>query len=129
MAPEQARAMTVDARTDIYALGIVLYETITGERPFRGDTIDQVLKAQILEQAVPPSTKRPLPGALERLILRCLEKAPDARPQSAAEIETELRAIAATLAKPTKKLDRKSWGIWLLFFAVAIAAGIAWAIR
>ena len=87
MAPEQVRGEAVDARTDIFAFGALLYELLTGDRAFRGATAADTLSAILKEdpaEARPPHS--PLPPALERLVLRCLEKIPGRRFQSAHDL-------------------------------------------
>ncbi|HEY5838633.1 MAG TPA: protein kinase [Pyrinomonadaceae bacterium] len=92
MAPEQALGQKVDARTDLYALGVLLYELTTGRVPFGGDDALTVLSQHVHAPPVPPRVLRSdLPRALELLILRLLEKNPDARFQTAAEVAAALR--------------------------------------
>jgi serine/threonine-protein kinase len=83
MAPEQGRAEPVDARTDIYACGVLLYELITGRVPFTGETPMQVVMRHVNEPARPPSDHGPINAELERLIMRALAKYPSERQQSA----------------------------------------------
>ncbi len=94
MAPEQCDDGTIDARTDVYSLGIIAYELFTGRLPFQGRTVTQLLLAHLQQKPPPPSQLAPgLDGALERIILKALEKAPDARHASMAELGAALRAV------------------------------------
>ena len=94
MAPEQATGGTVDARSDIFSLGAMLYEMATGTRAFGGKTVADTLAAVIRAQPAPPSDAVPgLPRELERLILRCLRKEPDRRYQTIRDVSLELQEI------------------------------------
>src|ERR1700731_3009721 len=95
MAPEQLEGKEVDARTDIFAFGAVVYETATGKRAFEGESQASVI-AKILETDPPPiSSLQPMtPPALDRVVKRCLAKEPDERWQSANDLTNELKWIA-----------------------------------
>jgi serine/threonine protein kinase len=96
MAPEQARALKVDARADLFSLGCILYEMTTGVRAFPGDQPMQVLFRLATEEPPPPRERNPqIPSALAQLILRLLAKKPDARPATARMVADELTALAA----------------------------------
>jgi len=85
MAPEQIRGEPIDGRTDIYALGCLLYEMLTARMPFEAPTVVAMLSKHLMEPVVPPSQRRPdlgLSPALDELVLVALEKAPAARPVS-----------------------------------------------
>ena len=130
MAPEQLEGKETDARTDIFALGCVLFELLTGRRAFEGTTKAD-LTAAILEHDPPPvSALRPAtPHALDRLVRRCLAKDPDDRWQDAADVAEELRGISedagAPVPKPTvpprRRTSRLAWAA--LAAAIVMAAG------
>jgi serine/threonine protein kinase len=94
MSPEQVDGKEADPRADIYSLGIILYEMVTGRVPFEGDTPYAVGFKHKSEQPVSPMTLNPqVPDELSGLILKCLEKAQDGRPQTADELRVELEKI------------------------------------
>jgi hypothetical protein len=96
MAPEQATASpTVDHRADLYALGVVAYEMLTGRPPFTGRTPQAVLAAHVMEDVYPVERLRPaVPLMLAALVNECLAKSPADRPQSAAEVMHVIDAVA-----------------------------------
>ena len=97
MAPEQLRGETVDARTDLHALGVLLYEMATGQRPFPEAQGPRLIDAILNTAPVPPSRFQPrLSTELERIILKCLEKEPENRYQSAQEIGVDLRRLGSS---------------------------------
>ena len=98
MAPEQLRGETVDARADLFALGVMLYELATGQRPFKGGTLADVTSAILRDRPAPLSSVRTqLPGDLERIVDRCLEKDRDRRVQTAKDVRNELERVRRTL--------------------------------
>jgi serine/threonine-protein kinase len=97
MSPEQATGDTIDHRSDIYSLGVILYEMVTGVLPFRAANFGELVVQLLTVEATPPRSHPDLPheipAELEQLILHMLAKSPDDRPQSMREIEARLRAI------------------------------------
>ncbi len=92
MAPEQIQGLDVDGRADIYAVGVALYEMLTGRMPFQGDTEFAVMQAQVQQMPPPPRTFADVPEAVEACVLRALAKQPAERFQTAVEFNGALRA-------------------------------------
>jgi serine/threonine-protein kinase len=104
MAPEQIEGKRVDSRADIYALGVLMYETFTGEIPFTGDSPLAVALQHLNRAALPPRMRNPaLPIYLDRIVLKAMEKEPGARYQSVAEIREELSQRRRAPKKQTEK--------------------------
>ncbi|MGH9729572.1 MAG: protein kinase domain-containing protein [Candidatus Acidiferrales bacterium] len=127
MAPEQVEAKPVDHRTDLYAFGLILYEMVTGQDAFKGDSTLQIMYRRVKEKAPNPKQFNPeLPDSLSRVILRCLERDPARRYQSAKEILADLHAGRATptgrsvqLALP--ELGKRWWYVGAGVAAILIA--------
>lgn len=110
MAPEQALGdKPVEARTDLYALGCVAYWLLTGRYVFEGKTYLQVISEHVYAIPVPPSahTEQAIPEELERLVLACLKKQPEERPESADRLSEALRALASD--HPWSNEDARAW--------------------
>ncbi|MEE3373286.1 MAG: protein kinase [Planctomycetota bacterium] len=100
MSPEQAVGKEVDHRSDLFSLGVVFYEMLTGRLPFGGDSLGEITQ-QICQQA-PPAMARfnyELPQELERITMKCLQKDPGRRYQSAADLTVDLRNLIAALSQ------------------------------
>lgn len=92
MAPEQVLGKTVDGRSDLFSLGVVLYEMLTGESPFNGDNINTTMYRILNETPVPPKTLTPrIPDVFNAIVAKLLAKHPDERYQSAGELAIDLR--------------------------------------
>ncbi len=101
MSPEQCNGNRVDPRSDIYSLGVLMYQMFTGRLPFDG-TFMQVLTAHFIEEPAPPSRFAAIPEALEQVILACLRKDPDLRPQSVAQLKDVLLPLLEDLGRSQK---------------------------
>jgi eukaryotic-like serine/threonine-protein kinase len=129
MSPEQVRGKELDARTDLFSFGAVLYEMCTGTLPFRGDTSALIFKAILDRQPTAAVRLNPdVPHDLERIIGKCLEKDRNLRYQHAADIRTDLQRLeretesarmVATQSSPDKTLKHgKHWGVLVACIAV-----------
>ncbi len=135
MSPEQVEGKDLDARSDIFSLGAVLYEMVTGKRAFEGTSQLTVASAILEKEPVPISAVKPLlPLALDHAIKKCLAKVPDDRWQSASDLASELKWIAesgsqageAVLLPAGRRMwERASWVLAATFFLLLIAAALA----
>ena len=99
MSPEQCQGVELDGRSDLYSLGVVLYEVATGYVPFQAKTLSAAVYNHVQVAPPPPRTVRPgLPPELDQIILRCLAKRPEERYGSAAELSSALRTVLANQA-------------------------------
>jgi Protein kinase domain len=98
MAPEQASGLAIDARADVYALGLIVFELLTGHPPLVGETAAIIMSAHI--SSVAPQLPATFPASLRTLVARMLAKSPGERPQSMAEVLTVLAGVPRALSRP-----------------------------
>jgi Tol biopolymer transport system component len=131
MAPEQVRGKSADHRSDIFALGTILYEMLSGQRAFRGESAADTITAILTKE--PPDlsqTNKEIHGGLDRLVRHCLEKNPEERFQSARDIAFDLESLSgisastAAVAAPEAAKKRGVLVPALVAAAVALAAGL-----
>jgi eukaryotic-like serine/threonine-protein kinase len=139
MAPEQVEGKEADARSDVFAMGAVLYEMVTGKRAFEGKTAASAMAAVLARDPAPISSLRPAsPLALERLIKTCLDKDPDERWQTAHDVKLQLKQIAeggsqagmsssssdaVLVARGRSNFRYLRWALLVLAIAAALTAG------
>ncbi|MGH9409878.1 MAG: protein kinase domain-containing protein [Vicinamibacterales bacterium] len=136
MAPEQIEGREVDARTDIFAFGCVLYEMLTGKRAFDGQTPSSVMAAVLATNPRPIDELVPLtPPALDRIVSRCLAKDPEDRWQSARDVAAELlwvsqggskAGLPTVLSGRRRVREKLAWTAFALATIAAAAFGVAW---
>ncbi len=132
MAPEILQGKEADARSDIFSFGCVLYEMVTGIRPFAGNSQLSAIAAILERDPEPITNLQPLtPPPLEHVVLRCLTKDPDERWQTSHDLVRELKWVAegAGLPKPSKSAPRRretfAWGLAAVCIALMIWLGLA----
>jgi eukaryotic-like serine/threonine-protein kinase len=129
MAPEQVGGHKADPRTDIYAIGVVLYEMATGQRPFREELALMLMDAISYQPPQPPGALiGTIPAELERITLKCLEKDAELRYQSAKELAVDLHRLARPDASVTKAplLSRRNWRVTAAGVSVFAVVGALW---
>ena len=138
LSPEQIQGQQQDARSDLFSLGIVLYEMITGVRPFGGNSLGEVCAQILTDDPVAPSQRNPeLPTAFDRIIARCLAKNPDHRYKTGNDLARALYLVARTGRQTDARRRSLSWfqrplrprDFWAMASAVLLGASIFFAVH
>jgi serine/threonine protein kinase len=133
MSPEQASGSETDCRTDIFSMGVLIYEMATGRLPFPGTSRTEIINNIIHSQPEPPSRlNADVPPELERIIFKCLEKEPDRRYQHASDLSVDLRNLIRDYKSESNKsigfVNHRTWqsivAITILTIVVVIGAGL-----
>ena len=136
MAPEQVEGRGIDHRVDLYAVGLILYEMLTGDVPFHADSTIQLMYKRVNEAPKSPKELNPdLPDWLVRVVMKCLERNPDHRYQNAADLLADLQhqfapaqtksgAVAIDIRRVEVEMPGAKLGLWIAIAIVVIAAAI-----
>jgi HAMP domain-containing protein len=130
MSPEQTRGEKLDGRSDLFSVGVVLYQMLTGQRPFQGDSLVALVMNIASGEPPPLASLRPeVPAALRRIVERCLAKTPDRRFQTGAELSDALSRVSADLDEAAKAAARPrivplrlKWAATMAFIVAAVMA-------
>ena len=134
MSPEQARGLELDARSDVFSAGVVLYEMVTGRVPFQGTTVATIFESLLTKPPAPPSSITPdLPAEFDHIVLKALEKDRETRYQGAAELKADLKRLkrttesnqvpAASATQPVSRAPRR-WRIPVLVGTPLVTAAL-----
>lgn len=128
MSPEQASGLEIDVRTDIWSLGVLWYEMLTGVRPFQAESVKNIVQ-NILVSAPDPLEEHGVSKSLARIVLRCLEKARDMRYQTAADLFVDIHRLRQTEVEFQRSGKDDSLSSLQSFAAGSNGSGEAWAIK